>query len=102
MVAVWIGKDEPLAQSKKLPKMVVATNLRVDRKTEVGNSWNTQGVKSNPHNAGMLRCVECSADVGLTFALQYVYASEETMRVSQDSLASLGLFAGVVDGCWCG
>ena len=54
------------------------------------------------HNEGMLRCVECSADVGLTFALQYVYASEETMRVSQDSLASLGLFAVVVDGCWCG
>jgi hypothetical protein len=50
----------------------------------------------------MLRCVECSADVGLTFALQYVFASEETMRVSQDSLASLGLFAAVVDGCWCG
>ena len=23
------------------------------------------------------------------------------MRVSQDSLASLGLFAAVVDGCWC-
>jgi hypothetical protein len=50
------------------------------------------------HIEGMLRCVECSADVGLTFALQYVYASEETMRVSQDSLASLGLFAAVVDG----
>jgi hypothetical protein len=50
----------------------------------------------------MLRCVEYSADVGLTFALQYVYASEETMRVSQDSLASLGLLAAVVDGRWCG
>jgi hypothetical protein len=24
------------------------------------------------HNEGMLRCVECSADVGLTFELQYV------------------------------
>ena len=49
----------------------------------------------------MLRCVEYSADVGLTFALQYVYASEETMRVSQDSLPSLGLLAAVVDGRWC-
>ena len=38
VVAVWIGKDEPLAQSKKPPKMVVATNVRVDRKTKVGNS----------------------------------------------------------------
>ena len=54
------------------------------------------------HNEGMLRCVECSADVGLTFDLHYVLANEKTMRVSQDSLASLGLFAGVVDGCWCG
>ena len=36
--AVWIGKDEPLAQNKKPPKMVVATNVRVDRKTKVGNS----------------------------------------------------------------
>ena len=36
--AVWIEKDEPLAQSKKPPKMVVATNVRVDRKTKVGNS----------------------------------------------------------------
>ena len=60
------------------------------------------GRSKSAHNEGMLRCVECSADVGLTFALQYVYASEETMRVSQDSLASLGLFAAVVDGCWCG
>ena len=50
----------------------------------------------------MLRCVEYSADVGLTFVLQYVLASEETMRGSQDSLASLGLLASVVDGRWCG
>ena len=60
------------------------------------------GRSNSAHIEGMLRCVECSADVGLTFALQYVCASEETMRVSQDSLASLGLFAAVVDGCWCG
>ena len=38
VVAVWIGKDEPLAQSRKPPKMVLATNVRVDRKTKVGNS----------------------------------------------------------------
>ena len=36
--AVWIEKDEPLAQSKEPLKMVVATNVRVDRKTKVGNS----------------------------------------------------------------
>jgi hypothetical protein len=38
VVAVWIEKDEPLAQSKKPPKMVEATNVRVDRYTTVGNS----------------------------------------------------------------
>ena len=54
------------------------------------------------HIEGMLRCVEYSADVGLTFVLQYVLASEETMRGPQDSLASLGLLASVVDGRWCG
>ena len=38
VVAVWIEKDEPLEQSKKPPKMVEATNVRVDRHTTVGNS----------------------------------------------------------------
>ena len=38
VVAVWIGKEEPLAQSKKPPKMLVATNVRVDRKAKIGNS----------------------------------------------------------------
>ena len=38
LVAVWIEKDEPLAQSKKPPKMEEATNVRMDRNSRVGNS----------------------------------------------------------------
>ena len=47
----------------------------------------------------MLRSVERSVDVGLTFCLQYVWADKETLRVSRDSLASLDLSAADVDSC---
>ena len=48
----------------------------------------------------MLRSVERSVDVGLTFFLQYVWADEETLRVSRDSLASLNLSDVDGDSCW--